>query len=318
MLYSVAIDLGGTNIGAGVVDKNGELLTKVSVPVADSGNIEGLLHEVAEAARLAVSDIGMEISDMLFAGVGIPGVCRSEKGPVIFAPNIYWKEIDAAAALEKELGIQVLLGNDADCAALGEYRLGFGRQFKSMLMLTLGTGVGGAVIYDGELFSGLGPFGGEFGHIPIVHGGVQCGCGKRGCFEAYASAIALKRQTRELAAEHPESLIWEMCKGDLSNVGGRTAFDAADMGDETGAAVVEQYISYLADGISGLVNVLRPEVVILGGGVSNQGASLIDPLNEKVRSMCYASGGIEPPRVIKARLGNSAGIIGAGLLGFDE
>ena len=318
MVYSVAIDLGGTNIGAGVVSKDGELITKVSVPVADSSNIEGLLHEIAAAARLAVSDVGKEISDMLFMGVGIPGVCKSEKGPVFLAPNINWKEIDAVGFLEKELGIPVFLGNDADCAALGEYRRGFGNQFESMLMLTLGTGVGGAIVYKGKLFTGFGPYGGEFGHIPMVHGGVKCGCGKNGCFEAYASATALKRQTRELAAQHPESLIWEMCKGDLNNVGGRTAFDAADMGDATGAAVVEQYISYLADGISGLVNVLRPEVVILGGGVSNQGASLIDPLNEKVRSMCYANGGIEPPKVIKARLGNSAGIIGAGLLGITD
>lgn len=318
MVYSAGIDLGGTNIGAGVVDKNGELITKVSVPVENSADTEGLLREVAAAARLAVADAGMEISDMSFMGVGVPGVCKGEKGPVFLAPNINWRELNAVDFLEGELGLPVFLGNDADCAALGEYRRGFGGQFRSMLMLTLGTGVGGAAVYDGKLFSGLGPFGGEFGHIPMVHGGVKCGCGKRGCFEAYASATALKRQTRELAMEHPESLIWEMCKGDLDNVGGRTAFDAADLGDETGRAVVEQYISYLADGISGLVNILRPEVVILGGGVSNQGASLIDPLNEKIRSLCYASGSVEPPRVIKARLGGSAGIIGAGLLGFKD
>jgi len=316
MKYSVAIDLGGTNIGAGIVSEAGELVHKTSVPVENREDINALLLEVAAAAKVAAAEAEMKLSDMAFLGVGVPGVCQSEKGPVIFAPNIHWKAIDAAAVLEKELNLPVILGNDADCAAIGEYRYGIGKKYNTMLMLTLGTGVGGAVIYDGKLFNGFGPFGGEFGHIPLVHGGVQCGCGKKGCFEAYASAVALKRQTREAAEKHPESLIWDMCKGDLSNIGGRTAFDAADMGDETGAAVVEQYISYLADGISGLINVFRPKAVILGGGVSNQGASLIDPLNVKVKQMCYASNGIEPPEVIKASLGNSAGIIGAGVLGF--
>ena len=169
---------------------------------------------------------------------------------------------------------------------------------------------------DGKLFPGCNGFGGEFGHIPLVHGGVECNCGKHGCFEVYGSANALKRETREMAEQHPESVIWEMCEGDLDNIGGRTAFDAADKGDETGKAIVEQYISYLADGISGIVNVFRPEVVVLGGGVSNQGASLLDPLNEKVAKLCYANETIEAPKVIKASLGNSAGIIGAGMLGF--
>ncbi|MBR2640262.1 MAG: ROK family protein, partial [Oscillospiraceae bacterium] len=177
-------------------------------------------------------------------------------------------------------------------------------------------GIGGGAVVDGKLFPGFSGFGGEYGHIPLVHNGVKCGCGKRGCFETYGSANALKRETREAAEQHPESLIWEMCEGNLDNIGGRTAFDAADQGDETGKAVVEQYISYLADGISGIINVFRPEVVVLGGGVSNQGASLLDPLNEKVRELCLAPETIEPPKVVKATLGNSAGIIGAGLLGF--
>lgn len=316
MKFSVAIDLGGTNIGAGIVSESGELLHKLSVPVENRNDTNALLHEVAEAAKLAAAEAGRELAEAAFVGVGIPGVCKSEKGPVIFAPNIHWDEIDAAAVLEAELGIPVLLGNDADCAALGEHRFGEGKNYSSMLMLTLGTGVGGAIVKDGALFNGIGPFGGEFGHIPLVHGGELCGCGKRGCFEAYASAPALKRLTREAAQKNADSLIWEMCKGDLKNVGGRTAFDAADLGDATGAAVVEQYISYLADGISGLINIFRPEVVIIGGGVSNQGATLFDPLNEKVRALCYASSEIEVPKVIKASLGNAAGIIGAGVLGF--
>ncbi len=316
MKYSAAIDLGGTNIGIGIVSERGELVFKTSVPVENNQDPEALLEQMAEGTKQCINECGIEKENIVFVGIGIPGVCKSNKGPVILAPNINWHNVDAVPFLEEEIGLPVFLGNDADCAALGEYHAGAGKQYQSLIMITLGTGVGGGVVIDGKLFPGCGSFGGEFGHIPVVHGGVPCGCGKRGCFEVYGSANALKRQTREVANQYPESLIWEMCDGDLDNIGGRTAFDAADRGDTAGKVVVEQYINYLADGISGIVNIFRPEVVVLGGGVSNQGASLLDPLNEKVGKLCYASETIEPPKVIKATLGNSAGIIGAGLLGF--
>lgn len=317
MKYSAAIDLGGTNIGVGIVCEDGTLLHNVSVPVEDASTAAALISQLAAAVRLGAEGVGMELSSMEFVGVGVPGISSGTKGPVIFAPNIFWRNVDLAAALEEQLGLPVLLANDADCAALGEYSFGAGKNFGSMLMLTLGTGVGGAIVADGKLFKGFGEHAGEFGHVPLVHGGLHCGCGKNGCFEAYCSATALKRQTRAAAEQHPESLIWEMTGNDLSKIGGRTAFDAAERGDITGAMVVDRYISYLADGISGFVNVFRPEVVILGGGVSNQGASLIDPLNEKVARLCYSHESIEPPKVIKAALGNKAGIIGAGMLGFE-
>lgn len=316
MKYSAAIDLGGTNIGIGIVSEEGELVFKNSVPVEDNKNPEALLEQMAQGTLDTIAASGRELSDISFVGIGIPGLCKGEKGPVILAANINWHNVDAVSVLEKRIGLPVFLGNDADCAAMGEYHSGSGKQYKSLIMITLGTGIGGGVVIDGKLFPGCNGFGGEFGHIPMVHGGVKCGCGKQGCFEVYGSANALKRETREMAEQHPESLIWEMCEGNLDNIGGRTAFDAADQGDETGKAIVEQYINYLADGISGIVNIFRPEVVVLGGGVSNQGASLLDPLNEKVAKLCVASESIEAPKVVRASLGNSAGIIGAGLLGF--
>ena len=316
MKYSVAIDLGGTNIASGIVSEEGELVYKASVPVENSSDINSLLCQVSEAVKQTAKDSEIPKEDIVFVGIGIPGICKSEKGPVIFAPNIFWKDVDVVSVIENSVGLPVILGNDADCAAIGEYRLGMGKGFRSMLMLTLGTGVGGSIIYDGKIGTGFGSFGGEFGHIPLVSGGVQCNCGKRGCFEVYCSAVALKRQTREAAMLNKDSVIWDMCEGDLDNIGGRTPFDAAEKGDSTGIQIVDQYITYLADGISGLINVFRPEIVVLGGGVSNQGDSLIDPLNEKVSKMCYSSPDIEPPKVYKATLGNKAGIIGAGLLGF--
>ncbi|MBR5309610.1 MAG: ROK family protein [Oscillospiraceae bacterium] len=316
MKYSAAIDLGGTNIGIGIVSEEGELVFKNSVPVEDNKNPSALLEQMAQGTLDTIAASGRELSDISFVGIGIPGLIKGPKGPVILAANINWHNVDAVGILEERIGLPVILGNDADCAAMGEYYAGSGKQYKSLIMITLGTGVGGGTVIDGKLFPGCNGFGGEYGHIPLVHNGVQCGCGKRGCFEVYGSANALKRQTREVAEEHPESIIWEMCEGNLDNISGRTAFDAAEQGDETGKAIVEQYISYLADGISGIINIFRPEVIILGGGVSNQGASLIDPLNEKVAKLCVASDVIEAPKVVKASLGNSAGIIGAGLLGF--
>ncbi|MBR3610463.1 MAG: ROK family protein [Oscillospiraceae bacterium] len=316
MKFSAAIDLGGTNIGIGIVSEEGELVFKTSVPVEDNKNPEALLTQMAEGTKQCIADSGREISDIEFVGIGIPGLIKGPKGPVILAANINWHNVDAVGFLEEKIGLPVILGNDADCAAMGEYHAGAGKQYQSLIMITLGTGIGGGAVIDGKLFPGCNGFGGEYGHVPLVHNGVQCGCGKKGCFEVYGSANALKRETREMAEEHPESLIWEMCEGNLDNIGGRTAFDAAEQGDETGKAIVEQYINYLADGISGIINVFRPEVIILGGGVSNQGASLLDPLNEKVAKLCVASDTIEAPKVLKASLGNSAGIIGAGLLGF--
>ena len=316
MKYSAAIDLGGTNIGIGIVSEEGELVFKTSVPVEDNKNHVALLTQMAEGTKQCIEECGIAKEDIVFVGIGIPGLIKGPKGPVILAANINWHNVDAVSFLEEKIGLPVFLGNDADCAAMGEYYAGSGKQYKSLIMITLGTGIGGGAVSDGKLFPGFNGFGGEYGHIPLVHNGVQCACGKKGCFEVYGSANALKRETREAAEAHPESLIWELCEGNLDNIGGRTAFDAAEQGDETAKAVVEQYIDYLADGISGIVNMYRPEVIILGGGVSNQGASLLDPLNEKVAKLCVASETIEAPKVVKASLGNSAGIIGAGLLGF--
>ena len=316
MKYSAAIDLGGTNIGIGIVSEEGELVFKTSVPVEDNKNPEALLTQMAEGTKKCIDECGIEKENIVFVGIGVPGLIKGPKGPVILAANINWHNVDAVSFLEEKIGLPVYLGNDADCAAMGEYHSGSGKQYQSLIMITLGTGIGGGAVYNGKLFPGFNGFGGEYGHIPLVHNGVQCACGKKGCFEVYGSANALKRETREMAEQNPDSIIWEMCEGNLDNIGGRTAFDAADRGDETGKAIVEQYINYLADGISGIVNMFRPEVIVLGGGVSNQGASLLDPLNEKVAALCVASDTIEPPKVVKATLGNSAGIIGAGLLGF--
>ena len=155
MKYSAAIDLGGTNIGVGIVGEDGTLISSSSVPVEDASCAEGLISQIAFAIRLGAQGADMKVSDLSFVGVGIPGICSGEKGPVLFAPNIFWRNIDLACILEEETGLPVFLANDADCAALGEYHFGAGKNFLSMLMLTLGTGVGGAIVSEGKLFKGF-------------------------------------------------------------------------------------------------------------------------------------------------------------------
>lgn len=182
-------------------------------------------------------------------------------------------------------------------------------------MLTLGTAVGAAIIVDGGLFKGFGPYGGELGHIPLFHGGFPCSCGVRGCFEQYGSAEALKRLTIEAMRNNRSSYLWKLCSEDLSNIGTSDLFTAVELGDETARAALNEFVTYLCEGIAGLVNIFRPEAVILGGGLANAGEPLFDRVNRILSNLTYASEYIPAPPVIKAELGTYAGALGAAGLG---
>ncbi len=312
MGYRLGIDLGGTNIAAGIVTDEGRIVGKASVPCRPRRPAKEVLESVAEASRLAAEDAGMELSGIERGGIGIPGVCDGEKGMALLAANLGWVNVDVAGELTSLLGFRPAVGNDADCAALGEYYAGFGSRFRRLVFITLGTGIGGGIVLDGKL--AVGPGGGEIGHMVMDMGGDACPCGRRGCFERYASATALISQTKAAAESDKSSKIWEVCGGDLQNINGRTAFDAAELGDSAAAAVVDGYITYLAEGIANLVNILRPDAIVIGGGVSRQGDALMKPLDEKLRELVYASDTLGLPVVCAASLGNDAGIIGAAML----
>jgi glucokinase len=208
------------------------------------------------------------------------------------------------------------MGNDGDCAALGEMWAGNGKGLNSGILITIGTGIGSGIIMDRKIFTGGTGVGTEAGHVPLVFNGELCGCGQHGCYEAYASCTALVRQTRAAMEKNKDSLMWKISQ-ERGKVDGRTAFSAAQKGDPTAQQVIDQYISYLAAGLAGLINVFRPEIIIIGGGVSNEGDPLLVPLNRKIYEYCYGSDVIAPPKAIKAKLGNDAGIIGAALLCKD-
>ena len=302
----IGIDVGGTNLKAGLVNEEGTIVA------VDFRGPEPFAETLAQLAAAVMERGGVEAKDVAYVGMGIPGAVKG--GDILYTANIPMKNVPLEALFRKHLDLPVLLGNDADCAAVGEWSCGAGRGTKHFVVITLGTGVGGGMILNGKLYSGCGA-GGEVGHIVIKQDGVPCNCGRRGCWEAYASATGLIRETKEAMERHPESALHAIAAAN-GGVEGRTAFQAAEQGDETALAVCRAYAEYLAAGLTNLVNILHPEAVALGGGVAAAPEHLLlEPVREIVARECYARHVDQVPRIIRAELGNDAGIIGAAMLG---
>lgn len=316
MAQYIGIDLGGTNIATGLVSESGEILHKVSLPTGAGRGTEEILKDMVRSVHLCLEQTHLTTEDIACLGVGVPGAVDDSIGMVLRTSNLNWCQLPLTQILQERTNLPVRLANDADCAALGEVIAGSASNYDSAALLTLGTGIGSGFIVDKQVFTGWTGGGTEVGHIPMVYGGEPCGCGNRGCFEAYASATALIRQTKRAMAANPSSMLWQIAPT-TDVVNAKTPFDAAQMGDSVALAVLDQYMEYLAFGIGGIVNLLRPQVIILGGGVSNQGENLLAPLRVKVAKYCYASKLIDPPQLVKATLGNDAGIIGAAMLGLN-
>ena len=307
----VGIDVGGTNLKAGLVDEEGHILEVERIPLAFR-DPEQFAETVADLAVTVARKGGVAPESLEWVGMGLPGAV--DGGDIRFITNIPMENVPLEKLFRQHLDLPVLLGNDADCAAVGEWSCGVGRGTKHFIVITLGTGVGGGMILNGKLYSGCGA-GGEVGHIVIKQDGVPCNCGRRGCWEAYASATGLIRETKEAMEQHPESALHAVAAAN-GGVEGRTAFQAAEQGDETALAVCRAYAEYLAAGLTNLVNILHPEAVALGGGVAAAPEHLLlEPVREIVARECYARHVDQVPRIIRAELGNDAGIIGAAMLG---
>ena len=254
----------------------------------------------------------MAPESLAYVGMGLPGAVSG--GDILFTTNIPMKDVPIERLFRRHLDLPLLLGNDADCAAVGEFFCGAGRGTRDFAVVTLGTGIGCGLLLGGKLHGG--PASSEAGHLVICHGGELCNCGRRGCWERYASATALIQQTKAAMAAHPESLLHAIAAENGGVVEGRTAFQAAQAGDETALAVCRQYVEYLADGTISLINILRPEAVAIGGGVAAAPEHLLlEPLREIVARESFSSHGGITTRVLRAELGNDAGIIGAAMLG---
>ena len=312
-MYNIGIDLGGTNIVASVVDENYNILGTGKTPTAVPRSAEEIFDDIAAMCREALDKAGLSLPDVSSVGMGTPGTVNSE-GVIEFANNLGFNNVPAREMLVERLGdIPVFIENDANCAALGEAYAGCGNGSKNFVAVTLGTGVGSGIIVDGKIVAGVNCAGGECGHMVIVVDGEPCSCGRKGCWEAYASATALIRQTRKAMDENPGSAMHEIAKQE-GKVSGRTAFDAMRKGDIAAIKVVDNYIKYVACGLINIVNALQPEIICVGGGICNEGETLMKPLRRFVQAERYSIHSKIQTKIMKAELGNDAGVIGAALL----
>lgn len=312
-MYTLGIDLGGTNIVAGVVDENYKIIATAKVSTNSPRPAEEIADDIAKICFAACENAGISIKDVDACGIGIPGSINPMQGTVVYANNLQFDNVPLTQMLKDRTGLDFYIENDANAAAYGEFLAGSGSGVQNCIMVTLGTGVGGGIIIDGKLFSGYNYAGGELGHMVINIDGEPCTCGRKGCFEAYASATALIRQTKEAMLKNKDSIMWELAEGDLQKVNGKIPFDAMQKGDTAATQVVQNYQKYLAIGIANIVNVLQPEKICIGGGISNQKETLLAPVRELVSKATYVAMG-EPCQILAAELGNDAGIIGAAML----
>ena len=312
-MVTIGIDIGGTNLVAGVVDEQFRLITKAKCKAAECPTAEAMVERLVQLSQEAVELAGLPLSEVRAVGVGIPGAVDRFKGVVIESVNTPFHHTPFVDLFQSHWSIPVYLENDANCAVLGEGAAGSARDASSVVAVTLGTGVGGGYLRDGQLELYI-RNGMEIGHTVIVPDGEPCPCGRRGCWEQYSSATALKRMTRKAMEAHRSSLMWEMC-GSPDKVKGRTAFDAKRAGDPAGAEVVEEYLKYLAIGLSNLVNIFQPELICIGGGVSHEkDEDFLYPLQQRVETHSLHKRLGNKTRLVKATLGGDAGIIGAATL----
>ena len=291
-MYKIGIDIGGTNIAAGIVDEYGQLLTKKTIPTRVR-NAADMLGDMAGLVDDILIEQGIEGANVRHIGIGSPGTCDPSKGRVLYAANLNFENVDVCDWLGSRLNLPIYLQNDANCAALGEAKMGAGVEYTHSITVTFGTGIGGGIIIDGDIYSG--PFfgAGEVGHHIIEMNGKLCTCGKRGCWEAYASATALIR--------------------DSGYDNAKAVFDASDAGVIEAVKAIDNYYQYIATGLANLIDILQPQIIILGGGIAERGESFLREAERRTRSIVFA--GDLHTKLALAKLGNDAGIIGAAFLG---
>ena len=292
----IGIDIGGTDTKIGLVDVHQKLIDAVCIPTEAEKPVKEVIQKVGERALGLLEKNGIPMDQCVGAGIGVPGTVDRKAGVVRYSNNIRWEEVHLADEIGKYLPIPVEIANNADCAALGEAVAGAGKECSDVVMLTLGTGVGGGIILDGEIYEGRGMGGSELGHMVIVENGEPCTCGRRGCLEAYVSITALKREAYRAAGK-------EMDQEEI--------FALAEQGDLEMKKVVEAYIRRLGLGIVNIVNIFRPQLVLLGGDIPKQGEALLSPLRRIVEEECFGRDKGDVPEIEEAILGREAGMIGA-------
>lgn len=316
----IGIDLGGTGIKVGLVDKNYKIVASGSVPTGASRHYSEIIKDMAMLAIKVTTEAGYDIEkDVESVGIGSPGTCDSENGILVYANNLNFKNVPMREEMKKYINLPIHIGNDANVAALGEFMVIEDKNVENMIAITLGTGVGGGIIINKKIYEGFNGAAGELGHFQMqVDDGEQCTCGRCGCWEAYASVTALIRQTKRAIEKNPDCEMAKSINGDINNVGGKTSFDFSKKGDKVANEVVDNYIRYIAEGIVSVINIFQPEVLVIGGAISKEGDYLLNPIKAKVGEQLYSRGLTQQTDIRIAKLGNDAGIIGAALLGAQK
>ena len=313
-MIAIGIDIGGMSIKGAAVDSNGRVYDKFSMPFVKGEPGEDTIKKLADLVKEYIASQHLE-GKIAGIGIGCPGTLDVANGIVEYSNNLNWNDLPVAKIMNEVLPYPIRLINDANAAALGEAKFGAGKQNETVIMLTLGTGVGGGIIINGKLYEGNQGKGGELGHVVIEVDGEQCSCGRKGCLEAYASATALIRETKKAMRLNKRSLMWQISP-EIELVGGKVVFEASAKGDKAAKEVLNNYIKYLGEGILNYCNIFRPNVVVLSGGIANAGAPLFDPLNKYIEERFYGYKATPEVKVVPAELGYDSGKIGAAALFF--
>ena len=314
-MIAIGIDIGGTSIKGAGITKEGKVLKVFSMPVVKGDSQDATINKLIEAINNYIKEQDFKKEEILGIGLGVPGVMDTKAGVITYSNNLQWYDLPIVDLIEKGTGLKVKITNDANAAALGEAKYGAGKKYKNIIMITLGTGVGGGIIIDGKIFEGNLGKGAELGHSVLVLDGEQCSCGRKGCFEAYASATALIRDTKRAMDKNKKSKCWEISEK-LGKVDARVAFEAERAGDEVGHQLVENYVKYLGEGCLNYFNIFRPEALILSGGIANEGEYLLSRLRKYFEDRNYGFQGTPKVDLLVSELGYDSGKIGAGALFF--
>ena len=312
-MIRIGIDVGGTGIQIGVVNRKNTIMKEGSIPTRTDLPFDQQVKQMADCVVETVHAAGLTVEDIESIGVGIPGIASAKTGEIIKCTNMGWFHVPFREVFTRYLKKPVHIDNDANVAALAESVAGVSAGTSSSVFITIGTGIGSGIIINGKIWSGAHHIGGELGHVIFALDGVPCTCGNHGCLERYCSATALIRMARDAVAKQPDSLILSSVSGDPLKIEAKTVFDAAKANDPLAMKVYQFYIRCLAQAVASVVNLLDPEVIVLGGGVSKAGSFLLDPLTEEYPKYVLFNDQPLPP-VRLAVLGSEAGIIGAAML----
>jgi glucokinase len=313
-MYYLGIDVGGTQIKAGVVDERGAILQRAEAPTGVGRHYSAIIADMAACCQQAMRLAGIPLAQIGSLGVGIPGIADNTTGTVIFCTNLGWHDVPLRQVLQRHLPLEVWIDNDATLAGYAESVAGISKGLCSSVFLTLGTGVGGGIVIDGKPWAGAHGVGSEIGHATLVADGEPCTCGKRGCVERYCSATALIRMAQEACTMHASCAMMQQAGGDMNRLTGRLVVDLAKAGDPLASQVFLQYAHYLALTVNSVISFLDPEMIVLGGGISNAGEFLTRAVEKELPDLLMFK--TQPyAKLALASLGNDAGIIGAAMIG---